>query len=144
MQPDLPVTMPSPGSATSADSLPQPLTPTVSPVESPAVPGLAGDWLPALPADPSHVRPRHLQEAGGERRWSLLARRPRSIPKPWWRRLFRRPGPGRLHDAGMATAEYAVATLAAVGFAALLLAILRSSEVRGLLLGIIRQALAVR
>jgi hypothetical protein len=43
----------------------------------------------------------------------------------------------------MATAEYAIATLAACGFAALLLAILRSGEVRGLLLGIIRRALAV-
>lgn len=49
----------------------------------------------------------------------------------------------RPHDAGMATAEYAIATLAACGFAALLLAILRSGEVRDLLLGIIRRALAV-
>lgn len=44
-------------------------------------------------------------------------------------------------DAGMATAEYAMATLAACGFAGLLIAILRSNEVRGLLLGIVRQAL---
>jgi len=49
----------------------------------------------------------------------------------------------RLYESGMATAEYAIATLAACGFAALLLAILRSGEVRGLLLGIIRRALAV-
>lgn len=48
----------------------------------------------------------------------------------------------RLRDAGMATAEYAIATLAACGFAALLVALLRSGEVRGLLLGIIRRALA--
>jgi len=52
----------------------------------------------------------------------------------------------RLHaaakDAGMATAEYAIVTLAAVGFAGLLLAILRSDEVRGALLGIIRRALS--
>ncbi|MGI4894689.1 MAG: DUF4244 domain-containing protein [Janthinobacterium lividum] len=46
-------------------------------------------------------------------------------------------------DAGMATAEYAMATLAACGFAGLLIAILRSDEVRRLLLGIIRQALAL-
>lgn len=46
-------------------------------------------------------------------------------------------------EAGMATAEYAIATLAAAGFAGLLLVILRSSEVRGFLLGIIRQALQV-
>lgn len=46
-------------------------------------------------------------------------------------------------DAGMATAEYAIATVAAAGFAGLLLIILRSDEVRGLLLGIIRGALAL-
>lgn len=45
-------------------------------------------------------------------------------------------------DAGMATAEYAIATLAAVGFAGLLVVILRSDEVRGLLLGIVRRALS--
>jgi uncharacterized protein DUF4244 len=50
---------------------------------------------------------------------------------------------GRLDDLGMATAEYAVVTVAACGFAGLLLAILRSGEVRGLLLGIIKRALAV-
>lgn len=49
----------------------------------------------------------------------------------------------RLHDAGMATAEYAIATLAACGFAGLLVALLRSGEVRGLLLGIVRRALSV-
>ncbi|HQY34678.1 MAG TPA: DUF4244 domain-containing protein [Actinotalea sp.] len=50
---------------------------------------------------------------------------------------------GELRDAGMATAEYAIATVAAAGFAGLLLAILRSDEVRGLLLGIVRGALSV-
>lgn len=49
----------------------------------------------------------------------------------------------RTPEAGMATAEYAIATLAAAGFAGLLLVILRSAEVRGFLLGIIRQALQV-
>src|SRR3954467_12805834 len=44
-------------------------------------------------------------------------------------------------DAGMATAEYAVVTVAACGFAGLLVAILRSGEVRGLLLGIPPSAL---
>ena len=45
-------------------------------------------------------------------------------------------------DAGMATAEYAIVTVAACGFAGLLVALLRSDQVRGLLLGIIRRALA--
>jgi len=46
-------------------------------------------------------------------------------------------------EEGSATAEYAIATMAAVGFAGLLVVILRSDEVRGLLMGIIRNALAV-
>lgn len=45
-------------------------------------------------------------------------------------------------DAGMATAEYAVATLAAVGFAGLLLTVLRSGEVQELLLDLVRRALS--
>ena len=45
-------------------------------------------------------------------------------------------------DRGMATVEYAIATVAAAGFAGLLLVILRSDEVRGMLLDIIRSALA--
>ena len=49
---------------------------------------------------------------------------------------------GTLRDAGMATAEYAIVTVAACGFAGLLVALLRSDQVRGLLLGIIRRALA--
>ena len=51
---------------------------------------------------------------------------------------------GEERDAGMATAEYAVATLAACGFAGLLVAVLRSDEVRRLMLGVVRQALALR
>jgi len=53
----------------------------------------------------------------------------------------RRTLPGA--EAGMATAEYAIATLAAVGFAGLLVFILRSDEVRGFLLTLIRTALAL-
>jgi hypothetical protein len=45
-------------------------------------------------------------------------------------------------DTGSATAEYAIATLAAVGFAGLLVVILRSGEVRGLLTDLIRHALS--
>lgn len=44
---------------------------------------------------------------------------------------------------GMATAEYAIATLGAVAFAGLLVVILRSDEVRGFLLNIIRSALSL-
>ncbi len=48
-----------------------------------------------------------------------------------------------LDDAGMATAEYAIATLAACGFAGLLVTILRGEQVRGLLMGIVERALSV-
>lgn len=46
-------------------------------------------------------------------------------------------------DEGAATAEYAIATMAAVGFAGLLVVILRSEEVRGMLTDIIRMALSL-
>ncbi|MFD6134215.1 DUF4244 domain-containing protein [Isoptericola sp. NPDC060257] len=46
-------------------------------------------------------------------------------------------------EAGLATAEYAVATVAAVGFAGLLIAVLKSDTVRGLLETIISSALSV-
>jgi hypothetical protein len=44
-------------------------------------------------------------------------------------------------DDGAATAEYAIATMAAVGFAGLLVVIMRSDEVRGILTDLIRRAL---
>lgn len=62
------------------------------------------------------------------------------------------PRPAQLHaappeellpDSGMATAEYAIATLAACGFAALLVAILSGGEVKAALLGIITKALSL-
>jgi len=46
-------------------------------------------------------------------------------------------------DSGAATAEYAIATLAAVGLAGLLVVILRSEEVRGMLTDIVRSALQI-
>jgi len=61
-----------------------------------------------------------------------------SGPLRWARERVRQGG---ALDRGMATAEYAIATVAAVGFAGLLVVILRSDEVRGLLMGIIRSAL---
>lgn len=46
-------------------------------------------------------------------------------------------------ESGSATAEYAVATMAAVGFAGLLVLILRGDEVRGILTDLVRRALTV-
>ena len=45
-------------------------------------------------------------------------------------------------DAGMATAEYAIAMIAAVGFAGLLVAVLTSATVRELLTGLVTSALS--
>lgn len=47
----------------------------------------------------------------------------------------------RMNDDGMATTEYALVTVAAAGFAGLLVVLLRSEEVRELLFGIVRSAL---
>jgi Flp pilus assembly pilin Flp len=46
-------------------------------------------------------------------------------------------------DTGAATAEYAIATMAAVAFAGLLVVIMRSDEVRGILTDLVRRALSV-
>lgn len=56
-------------------------------------------------------------------------------------KLRTRLQPGR--DEGAATAEYVVATMAAVGFAGLLVLIMRSDEVRGMLTDLVRSALTV-
>ncbi|MEA9986944.1 DUF4244 domain-containing protein [Subtercola vilae] len=49
-----------------------------------------------------------------------------------------------LHDdLGSATAEYAIATMAAVGFAGVLVVILRGDEVHAMLADIVRHALTV-
>lgn len=45
-------------------------------------------------------------------------------------------------QAGATTAEYGIVMLAAVGFAGLLVLILKSDEVRELLMGIVRNALS--
>lgn len=46
-------------------------------------------------------------------------------------------------EEGASTAEYGIVMLAAVGFAGLLVAILKSDEVREMLLGVIRNALSI-
>ncbi|MGK2853778.1 MAG: DUF4244 domain-containing protein [Microbacteriaceae bacterium] len=46
-----------------------------------------------------------------------------------------------IDQTGSATAEYAIATMAAVGFAGLLVVIMRSDEIRGILTDLVRNAL---
>ena len=46
-------------------------------------------------------------------------------------------------ETGLATAEYAVATIAAVGFAGVLITVLKSDMARGLLENIVNTALSI-
>lgn len=63
-----------------------------------------------------------------------------AAPTPWVQPVS---GPLGLaaDERGASTAEYAIVTLAAVAFAGLLVAVLRSDEVRGMLGDIVRRAL---
>jgi len=63
----------------------------------------------------------------------------RADPQRRWPARFARLG----EEAGAATAEYVVATMAAVGFAGLLIVILRGDEVRSILTELVRRALSV-
>lgn len=47
------------------------------------------------------------------------------------------------NEDGAATAEYAIATMAAVGLAGLLVVIMRSDEVKGILFDLVRSALTL-
>lgn len=78
--------------------------------------------------------------------WWRSGRAPGWARSGWARSGWARSGWARLRvagDAGMATAEYAIATIAAAGFAGLLVVVLRSDEVRGLLTGLVRTALSM-
>jgi hypothetical protein len=58
-------------------------------------------------------------------------------PRPRWSTRLRLRG-----ERGAATAEYAITIMAAVGFAGLLVLILRSGEVQTILTDLVRNALA--
>jgi len=68
---------------------------------------------------------------------------PRPSARPAAARRLRRMWRRVAGERGAATAEYAVATMAAVGFAGLLVIILRGDEVRGILTDLVRNALTV-
>ncbi len=68
------------------------------------------------------------------------AQRPLRLPLQRLRPPATDRGPA---DRGAATAEYAIATMAAVGFASLLVVIMQSDEVRGILTDLVRTALTV-
>lgn len=109
-----------------------------------AAPGPAGVQTPGRTALNRAVRRRRLRDG----RTAAVQQPGPSAPNRAARRRESRPRAVTTRwmmagaEMGMATAEYAIATLAAVGFAGLLVVILRSGEVRALLMGIIRQALS--
>jgi hypothetical protein len=76
--------------------------------------------------------PRVLSVTGRTATQSGPARRP-----PRWRATAK----ALRSDEGAATAEYAIATMAAVGFAGLLVVIMRGDEVREMLTDLVRRAL---
>lgn len=90
------------------------------------------------PFAPSAASPQHPEGGSRAGLWHRLGQGARALARKAHHRV------GGAGDVGMATAEYAIATLAACGFAGLLVVLLRSGYVRSLLAGIIAQALAVR
>lgn len=104
------------------------------------LPGLPIQELPtrAVPTRAVPTRDRPAQEPPTRELPARRAATPASAERRPVRAL------GRLReDAGAATAEYLVATMAAVGFAGLLIVILRGDEVRGILTQLVRTALSV-
>jgi hypothetical protein len=77
----------------------------------------------------------------GEFRQPLVVRRGRGRRSGWWARRTRACRAAA--EAGMSTAEYAVGTIAACGFAAVLYKIVTSGPVRTALTGVITKALHV-
>ncbi|MEV7908090.1 DUF4244 domain-containing protein [Streptomyces anulatus] len=61
----------------------------------------------------------------------------------WFRARWALLTTARGHDRGMSTAEYAVGTIAACAFAALLFKVVTSPEVQQLITGLINRALSV-
>ncbi|TFC05548.1 DUF4244 domain-containing protein [Cryobacterium adonitolivorans] len=89
-----------------------------------------------------------VDSAGGARRYVRTASvgtgaRPGSVRTRTVRSNTHRALLRLREDRGAATAEYIVATMAAVGFAGLLIVILRGDEVRGILTELVRSALTV-
>lgn len=122
---------------------------TASTVSATAVPGVHGATTTVSPASPELTAPAALttppsspmplsRPPGRMRRLVSAAReRVRRIGLRWVLLARERP------DAGMSTAEYAVGTLAACGFAALLWKVVTSAEVKSMLIALIQRALKV-
>lgn len=82
-----------------------------------------------------------MAKAGESGRRQPVARRGRRRRAEWWARRMRACRASA--EAGMSTAEYAVGTIAACGFAAVLYKIVTSGPVKTALTGVITKALHV-
>lgn len=82
----------------------------------------------------------HVADHGGDGTCTARRHSTEAVARP---RPFRSGFRRLAGERGAATAEYAVATMAAVGFAGLLVIILRGDEVRGILTDLVRNALTV-
>lgn len=79
---------------------------------------------------------------GGRSRWRTPGSRfTQSFPQSVGRSLSRSVSRSLKGDAGATTAEFAIVTMAAVGFAGLLVVILRSDGVRATLQALVERAL---
>jgi len=67
----------------------------------------------------------------------------KSYRRLWQTLMGRREQLGGKAQAGMTTAEYAVGTLAACAFAAVLMAVVRSGAIKDALTGLITSALSI-
>ncbi|XVQ10858.1 DUF4244 domain-containing protein [Spirillospora sp. CA-255316] len=63
------------------------------------------------------------------------------VARPWARTAMVRRWRSEAKDLGMSTAEYAVGMLAAVAFAGVLFKVMTGSDVKGLLLAVVKNAL---
>ena len=107
--------------------------------------------LTLVPAHPDESRERTRRSPNWSRAaWvpplrlqrGLLERVLDHLRMPRWRRPARVVTELRRDDAGAVTAEYVVVVMAAVAFAGLLVAILRSSEIRQMLVDLVQNALS--
>lgn len=65
----------------------------------------------------------------------------RRSPRSWRERVRSKAAQAHVEDEGAVTAEYAIVIMAAVAFAGLLVAILRSAEIRAMLVQLVEDAL---
>jgi hypothetical protein len=67
----------------------------------------------------------------------------RTVPRRWWRLVVARLAGAVRGEAGMSTAEYAIGTIAAAAFAAVLYKVVTGGAITGALTDLVQRALSV-